>query len=274
MLHGVSMRSIHAVRLITVAVVLMSLPLAARTQTDPDAVAFDRARTAFNHGDAASALAQVEALLTRSPENLNALYFSAVVNFQVGNVDAARGRIEHVVRLAGNYFEAWQLMVQVTQAQGDVVRRDAAIDRLKIAIKTANDPDIRNKAGFVRDRIRVGDQVLLAVDYFDRNGTDFTRYQFVLDGSAIYQERGLLLRTDTETTENWRTTALLAPDTQLFHLDLVDPTSAGEDKVAIYEFYVGEPDYDTVRAEVLKVLRGEVRPLSGEPGSLAGVLKP
>jgi tetratricopeptide (TPR) repeat protein len=271
--HGVSMRTIHAVRLIAVAAVLISLPLAARPQTDPDGAAFDRATAAFNQGDAAGALAQVEALLTRSPDNQNALYFSALINFQMGNIDEARGRIEHVVKLAGNYFAAWQLMVQVTQAQGDLVRRDAAIDRLKIAIKTAIDPGIRNRSDFIRDRIPVGGQTLLAVDYFERSGSDFTRYQFVLDDSRMDRAHGMLLRTDTETTENWRSTALLAPDKQLFHLDLVDPTPAGEDKVAIYEFYVDEPDYDTVRAEVLKVLRGEVRPLSGEPGSLAGILK-
>ena len=45
------------------------------------------------------------------------------------------------------------------------------------------------------------------------------------------------------------------------------------DKVAVYHYYVGEPDYDTVRAEVMRILRGEVRPLSGEPGSLSGILK-
>jgi tetratricopeptide (TPR) repeat protein len=273
MQHGVSMRSIHAVRLITVAAVLVSLPLAAGAQTDPDAAAFDRATAAFNQGDAAGALAQVETLLTHAPENQNALYFSALINFRMGNVDAARGRLERVVKLAGNYFEAWQLMVQVTQAQGDLVRRDAAIDRLKIAIKTAINPDIRNKVDFIRDRIPIGGQTLLAIDYFERSGSDFTRYRFALDGSGMDQEHGLLLRTDTETTENWRGTALLAPDKQLFHLDLVDPTPAGEDKVAIYQFYVGEPDYDTVRADVLKVLRGEVQPLSGKPGSLVGILK-
>ncbi|MGA3002740.1 MAG: hypothetical protein ABSE20_13490 [Acetobacteraceae bacterium] len=74
-------------------------------------------------------------------------------------------------------------------------------------------------------------------------------------------------------TENWRDTALLPADKQLFHLDLVDPGPDGGDNVAIYRFYVGEPHYDTVRAEVFKILRGEVRPLSGEFGSLAGILK-
>jgi len=85
--------------------------------------------------------------------------------------------------------------------------------------------------------------------------------------------KGLLLRTDAATTENWSATALLPAEKQLFHLDLVDPGPQGRDKVAVYQYYVGEPDYDAVRIKVLQILRGEVQPLAGEPGSLSGVLK-
>jgi tetratricopeptide (TPR) repeat protein len=267
------MRSIHVVRLIVVAAVLMNVPLAQGASTDPDAAALAQATAAFEKGDTAAALAQVEGILGHAPEDQNALYFSALVNFQMGNANAARGRLERVVTLVGNYFAAWELMVQVTQAQGDLVRRDEAIARLKIAITTAIDPDIRRKADFIRDRIRIGDRQLLAADYFERGGSDFTRYQFTLGDPRMNPDHGLLLRTDTETTQNWTDTALLPPDKQLFHLDLVDPRPEGGDNVAVYQYYVGEPDYDTVRAEVLKILRGEVRPLSGDPGSLAGVLK-
>jgi hypothetical protein len=267
------MRSTHAVLLIATAAVLISLSPAAGAETDPDSTEFDRARAAFSKGDTAGALSLVEDVLTRSPESQNAVYFSALVNFQMGNVDVARGRLERVVRLVGNYFAAWEMMVQVAQAQGDLVRRDEAIDRLKIAIATAIDPDIRRKGEFIRDRIRIGDRELLAVDYFERGGSDFTRYQFALGDPRMDPGHGLLLRTDVETTENWTDTALLPPDKQLFHLDLVDASPEGGDKVAIYQYYVGLPDYDTVRVEVLRILRGEVQPLSGQPGSLAGILK-
>jgi tetratricopeptide (TPR) repeat protein len=268
------MRSIHAVHLIAAAAVLISVSAAARAETDPDSAEFDRATATFSKGDTAGALALVEDILTRSPESQNALYFSALVSFHMGNADAARGRLERVVRLVGNYFAAWEMMVQVTQAQGDLARRDEAIDRLKIAIATAIDPNIRRKSEFIRDRIRVGDQGVSAVDYFERGGSDFTRYQFALGDPRMNPGHGLLLRTDVETTENWTDTALLPPDKQLFHLDLVDARPEGGDKVAIYQYYVGLPDYDTVRVEVLRILRGEVQPLSGQPGSLAGILKP
>jgi hypothetical protein len=271
--HGVPMRSIHAVRLMMAAAVLMSLPSPAEAQIDRDSAELNRATATFDKGDTAGALAQAEDVLTRSPEHQSALYMSAVFNFQLGNADAARGRLERLVTLAGNYFAAWELMVQVTQVQGDLARRNEAIARLKVSIASAIDPEVRHKAEFIRDRIQVGDRAVLAADFFLCGGSDFTRYQFTLGDPRMDPDHGLLLRTDAETTMNWSITSLLPPDKQLFHLDLVDVRPEGGERVAIYQFYVDEPDYDTVRADVIKILRGEMQPLAGEPGSLAGILK-
>ncbi len=267
------MRSIHAVRLIAVAVILSGLSSDPRARAQSDTTVLDRASALFSGGDATGALALVEGVLAHSPQDETALFDSATINYRVGNLDAARGRLERVVKLSGNYFAAWELMVQVTQEQGDLTRRDEAIARLKIAIATALDPAIRQRVDFIRERIRVGDNAISAVDYFTRGGSDFIRYQFGPGDPRLDPDHGLLLRTDQTTTENWQDTALLAQDKQLFHLDLVYPKPEGGDAVAIYQYYVGEPDYDTVRAEVMKILRGEVQPLSGEAGSLAGILK-
>ena len=112
------------------------------------------------------------------------------------------------------------------------------------------------------------------MDYFSRGGSDYTRYQFGFGDPRTDPDHGILLRTDTRTTENWIDTALLPPDKQLFHLDLAEAEPDGREKLAIYQFYVGLPSYDTVRADVMRILRGEAQPLSGEPGQLAGCLRP
>lgn len=267
------MRASRVVRLIVAVAILICFSFAAGAQTDPDQAQSERAIAVFNKGNTAGALAMVESVLAHSPNHENALFYSAMCNFHLGNVEAARGRLERLVKVSGNFFAAWELMVQVTQAQGDLARRDEAIARLKIAITTAIDPAIRDRSDFVRDRIPVGDDGVSGVDYFARSGSDFTRYQFNLGDPRLDPDHGIMLRTDQATTENWSETALLPPDTQLFHLDLVYPRPQGGDDVAIYQYYVGEPDYDTVRAEVLKILRGEVQPLSGDAGTLAGILK-
>jgi tetratricopeptide (TPR) repeat protein len=259
-------------RIVMLAMLMMPAPHA-HAQADRDKADLDRAVARYGNGDVAGALALTEQVLTHSPDNEIALYRSALFNMQLNNLDAARGRLERLVKLSGSYFMAWELMVQVTQAQGDLARRDQAVDRLRISIATALDPDIRTKTDFIRDRIRAGDQEVMAVDYFGRGGSDFTRYQFAVGDPRLRPDQGIMLRTDTATTQNWADTALMPPDSLLFHLDMVDPKPQGGDKMAIYAYYVGEPSYDVVRAKVMEVLRGEAKPLSGEPGSLHGILK-
>jgi tetratricopeptide (TPR) repeat protein len=264
---------IRAIGLIAMVAVVMIWPPAAWAQASRNLPELDQAIAKYNNGDVSGALAMAEKVLTHFPDDENALYRSALFNFQLNNLDAARGRLERLVKLSGSYFSAWELMVQVTQAQGDLARRDEAIDRLKLAIKTAVDPDIRVKSDFIRERIRAGDQDVMVADYFTRGGSDFTRYQFLVGDPRTMPDRGLLLRTDANTTANWADTALMPPDSQLFHLDMIDPKPEGGDRVAIYAYFVGEPTYDVVRAKVMEILRGEAQPLSGEPGSLQGIMK-
>ena len=142
------MRSIQGVRLIAVAGLLLNGPFIAPSRAETDPEVLSRAIAVFNKGDATQALSMVEGILARAPQDQTALYYSALISFRIGNADAARGRLERVVKLSGNYFAAWELMVQVTQEQGDLARRNEAIARLKISASTAIDPTIRTKGDF------------------------------------------------------------------------------------------------------------------------------
>jgi tetratricopeptide (TPR) repeat protein len=258
------------------AVLLTSLLLSgpAPGQSDPKTAARDHALGLLQQGDVAGALAEEEKILTLTPDDGVALFQSARLNFALHNLDAARGRAERLVKVTGNNATAWELLTQIAQAQGDLGRRDQAIERLKSSIRSAIDPQIRNMIMFIREIVPVTGGNVFAADYFDRAGSDFTRYQFSITDPHQAPDIGLLLRTDAATTEAWSSTALLPPDKQLFHLDMVDPLPGGGAKVALYEYYVGEPDFDTVNARAMQIFRGEAVPLNGDPGSLANILKP
>lgn len=268
------MKFIDAVRIGAVVALLLTLAPPAFAQAGHDTADLERALTIFNKGDQTGGLALVEGVLAHAPENLDALFRSAQFNLEMGNLDAARGRLERLVKLSGNYFAAWELMVQVTQGQGDLSRRDEALNRVKLAISTAIDPEIRGKTEFVRDTIFTSLGDLHVVDFFTRGGSDFTRYQFALGDPRMDPDVGIFLRTDEHTTETWSSTALLASDKPLFYLEMVDRAPNGGLISTMYQFYVGEPDYDTVRATVMQILRGEAPPLAGDPGGLQGVIKP
>lgn len=257
----------------SMAAAAMPAAYPAFAQTSPPADTVEHAAAAFDKGDATGARAELDRILAREPGNVNALFQSARVDFLLGHAEPARTRLEQVVKRAGNFASAWELMAQIAQEQGDLERRDEAIERLKLAIGSAIDPAIRRMGGFVREVIRVGDRRMGVLDLFVHGGTDFTRYQFSMIGSGPASGAFLVLRTDSVTTETWAANSMLPPDTLLFHLDMVDKAADGPERVAVYEYYVSEPNYDVVRATALKALRGEMQPLSGQPGSLAGILK-
>jgi tetratricopeptide (TPR) repeat protein len=272
------MRAIRAVIPIVLAAMLLCLSAiawspAVRADSDRDTAVLNRALDLFHQGDTAGALALAEGVLTHAPDSEDGLFRSAMFNLQLNNLEAARGRLERLVKLSGNYFAAWEMMVQVAQEQGDLPRRDEAIERLKISIRTALDPEIRQKSDFTRDRIRIKGDDILCVDYFERGGSDFTRYQWSFGDPRDNPDTGLLLRTDAYTTETWAETALMPRDEQLFHLDMVDIKPEGGERVAVYAYYVGQPNFDVVRAKVMQILRGEVQPLAGQPGGLQGIMK-
>jgi tetratricopeptide (TPR) repeat protein len=271
------MGPIRALRRFILAAILGFLVLApgtGRAQTDPEKANRDRSNALITKGDLAGALAEQEQILTRSPLDVLALYQSARLNLFLHNLDAARGRAERLVKATGSSAAAWELMTQIAQSQGDLKRRDEAIDRLEGSIRSAIDPNIRRTSVFIREMLPVGTGFVAVGDYWDRGGSDYTRYQFSLVDPRDSPEIGLLLRTDDATTESWSSTALLPPEKQLFHLDMVDRADDGSVKVAVYEYYVGEPDFDTVNAKVMKILHGEAQPITGTPGSMAGILKP
>ena len=257
-------------RCITGVIVLF---LALSAPVFADAPSLEHANAAYVKGDSAAALAEVEEILAKNPNEPNALLFSARFNFDMGNLDAARGRAERMVKLSGSNATAWELMLWITQAQGDLPRRDEALSRLKIAIGSAIDPEVRRRQMLLRDRITGNGHVVVAADYFERAGYDFIRYQFTSIEPRRDPQHGLLLRTDTATTDMWSSAALLPPSKRLFHLDLVEVMPDGDDNVTIYQYYVDEPGYDVVRAKVMEILRGEAKPISGTPKSLAGILK-
>ena len=256
--------------LLRVALAFMALTQISFAQTPSR----EHAWSLYQEGKIPDALAEVEQVLRNAPDDVNALLNSALYNFDMGNLDAARGRAERLTRLTGSNATAWEEMIWITQAQGDLKRRDDAIDRWKIAVRSAIDPEIRRKTVLIRDRIIIPGHIIVVADYFARAGADFTRYQFTNLDPATQPDVGLVLRTDSDTTANWTASALLPPDKRLFHLDMVDVQPDGDEKVSIYQFYIDEPDYETVRAKVMDILRGEAKPLSGEPGSLAGLMKP
>jgi hypothetical protein len=87
------MRTIRAARPIVLAAILVCLAPSVRADSDRDTADLNRALTLFRDGKTADALSLAESVLTHAPDSEDGLFRSAMFNFQLNNLEAARGRL-------------------------------------------------------------------------------------------------------------------------------------------------------------------------------------
>ena len=155
-------------------------------------------------------------------------------------------------------------MIQVDQAAGDLLDRDAAIETLQTAWRDALDPQIQSRVSFVRDRIVGAKHTLLAQQTLDPGGGDILRFLFQPQDEGEKPRHLIVVRSDDETNERWREDGTVPYGTSVYHLDTVEQLADGRSTIRPYEFYLDAPDYDKVRAKVVEILAGTAKPLTGQ----------
>jgi hypothetical protein len=154
-------------------------------------------------------------------------------------------------------------MIQVDQAAGQFDDRDAAIQSLYTAWKSALDPSIRSRVSFVRDRIFGPKHALIAQETLEPIGDDIVRFIFEPADELGQQRHLIVVRSDSETNERWREDGTVSYRTIVYHLDTLEQLPNGRLLARPYQFYVEPPHYDKVRATVAGILDGSVQPLTG-----------
>jgi hypothetical protein len=153
-------------------------------------------------------------------------------------------------------------MVQAYQAAGETDNRDGAIQSLYDAWHTTLDPQIQSQVAFRRDRIFGPQHTLVGLQTLDSGGDDILRFLFQPVDDAHHL---IVVRADNDTNTRWRESDLIPPSTVVYHLDTVEQLPSGKTSERSYEFYLEPPDYDVVRAKVLQILSGTIKPTNGEP---------
>ena len=228
----------------------------------------------FEAGKKTEALAAAQEMLKSKPNDITALYVAIRVNQEQGKVDDAIRYVQMMVRHHPGLAVTWELATQLYQAAGDKDRRDMALRQLIDTQASAIDRELRARRFILRDRIDAHGRVLLVQEHFDTHGPDAVRYVFIPESATGQPKTFLVVLTDPQTTANWREVGIIGSGKRVFHLDSIYETPDGRQTQAMYAAYADLPDYDTIRAKVLEVMSGTVKPMSGEHGGLAIPAKP
>jgi hypothetical protein len=175
----------------------------------------------------------------------------------------ARPLIQQLMKLRPGSFAGWELMIQADQAAGNRGDRDADIQSLYTAWKSALDPAIRAQMAFARDRIFGPKHTLIARETLEPIGDDILRFLFEPADEPGQQRHLIVVRSDRETNDRWREGGTIASSAVVYHLDTLEQLPNGRLQARPYEFYLQPLDYDHVRAKVVGILDGTAQPLTG-----------
>jgi hypothetical protein len=242
--------------------VLLSLPANAVASDPP--LTTDQAIALLQSGkrdEARQALLAIIAARPRDPSD--ALRVLGLMDLEDGKSSDARPLIQQLMKLRPGSFAGWELMIQADQAAGDREDRDADIQSLYTAWKSALDPAIRAQMAFTRDRIFGPKHTLIAKETLEPIGDDILRFLFQPADEPGQQRHLIVVRSDIETNDRWREDGTIAGSAVVYHLDTLEQLSNGRLQARPYEFYLQPPDYDQVRAKVVQILDGTVQPLTG-----------
>lgn len=203
-------------------------------------------------------------IAAKPPDPAPALFMVGLINMEDGDWRTAKPYVQQLVKLRPSSFPAWELMIQVDQAAGDMSDRDEAIQSLYASWNSALDPKVRSRISFMRDRIIGPKHVLLAQQTLDPGGDDILRFLFQPSDEEGKPRHLIVVQSDSATNERWRENGTVPYGTVVYHLDTVEQLSGGRAVARPYEFYLKPPGYERVRAKVVQILAGTAQPLSGK----------
>jgi tetratricopeptide (TPR) repeat protein len=226
----------------------------------------DQAMALLHDGKRREALHAFDTIIaSQPPDPSQALFVAGLIDLEDGDWQAAKPYVQQLVKLRPASFPAWEMMIQVDQAAGDLDGRDAAIQSLYASWRSALDPQIRAKIAFARDRIVGAKHTVVAQQTLEPGGDNILRFIFQpQDEEGRTAQHLIVVRSDDETNQRWREDGTVPYGTVVYHLDTITQLAGGQQAVRPYEYYLGPPDYERVRAKVVEILAGTVQPLSGQ----------
>jgi tetratricopeptide (TPR) repeat protein len=225
----------------------------------------DQAMALMHAGKRQAALHALDAIIADDPPDPSeALYAASLIDLQNDDWRTAKPYVQRLIKLHPGSFQAWELMVQVEQAAGDNEDRDLAIQSLYAAWRGASDPQTRSQVAFVRDRIVGPRHTLIAQQTLETGGDKILRFLFQPADEAGTARDLIVVQSDGATNERWREDGTVPYGTEVYHLDTVDTVANGQQVVRPYKYYLEPPDYDEVRAQVVAILAGTAKPLTGQ----------
>lgn len=219
-------------------------------------------KLALNYMDADQAAKAYPLLLDSvktQPDNVNVHYNFGQLCQNMGKSEEALTAFRKVVELDPNEWRAIEKLVQLNQALGNLKERDAA-RQLVFDLRTSGNVKALNEEPlYIRDQFTCEGQLVMTCEYFEMKGERAIRYSFVITNEMGENGKYRITLGSYDTTNDFaERQGKNKLGERTFHLDGYYPDGAHR----TFSFFQGEPDYETVKGLVVKILEGKMHAIS------------
>lgn len=193
------------------------------------------------------------------PSNVDAAFNMGQLCQNLGKNEEALSSFLKVVEENPSDWRAKSKIIQLYQATNQLKERDEHRAQLLKMRTAGNIESLSKEAFYCRDQFSVARNDVMVFEYFELTGDRAIRYSFVvLDPKTNKKEYKISLGSYDSTNAISHELGEIEEGKRLFHLDGYYPKGVHK----TFGFYKGEPEYDVVRAEVLKIVSGEQKEIS------------
>jgi len=216
---------------------------------------------ALDHGNYTDAQTFFANYLKDNPNDIDAVFFAGAAALELKQFDVAIADLKRVVAAEPDLWNAHSKLVRAYAQIGDWKSFDAE----RALIKTARDnnaPDtVKDKFDFI-DTIDVGGKTYDVRAFYTLYGNFKTRYVFLHFGDDGKLTDYIQCESDDADQSFFQKSypKKAAAGERSFSLDTYHLGKAGMSQGLIKFYLDGEPTYETVRADVIKVLQGDNKP--------------
>ena len=226
----------------------------------PQEGSFDRGVRLYEQGKHAESIAPLEHALNRYPEGSNILW-------NLGLASAAAGQPEKALTYWQRYrtlrSEDWRVLpklIQTYQALGRIELRDETLAELLRLRAQTLDPEFLDARWFCREQFKMNGRRVLVYQFFEPSGEWMQFYRFLVRNAEGEKDFYISLGSYDMTTQISRELGEIKEDERVYHFDGYYPDGLHR----TFGFLDGKtpPTYDEIRPTILKILKGEIQPMS------------
>jgi len=221
--------------------------------------AFNAANELMDQHKPAEALSRYEEALAIQPNDTSVLFNAGLAAYLSRNFARAADLWKRLKALDPDDWRARSKLIQAYQAMGQIKERDAERAELIESWKSGKNEDLAKQSEYCREQFEVNGTKVMVFEHFEFKGDRPVRYVFSVLSSEGKEDHWYSLGSYETTNQIWHETTNPAPkkEERLFHLD-----GYFKNGHATYGMMVGEPSYEETRAMVVKIITGEVKPVS------------